>query len=239
MLYVYTGEDIDTARAKVQATVRALLAKNTDALYFRVTPETLKEYSFEELTLSQSLFKREYIVVLDMLCSTSEGEYMVLSYVEHIARAPHLFFVLEGKLKKETYNTLAKHAASVTDFKTKAARGVETFNTFALTDALAVRDAKTLWRLYHEALRSGVSAEEVHGILFWMLKSLVLAAHARTAEEAGMKPYPFTKAKRAVKAFGSFDELNAHVRRFALLPTQARTDGVPLSLVLEEYILTL
>ncbi|MBL4644617.1 MAG: hypothetical protein JKX80_01995 [Candidatus Pacebacteria bacterium] len=248
MLYVYYGEDIDAARKKVQATVGSLLAKNPDALYFRITSDVLAEYNFDELTGSQGLFKNEYVVVLDTLLST-KGEGLpargaqageeVLINLEKIAAAPHPFFLLDGKLLAPVRKKLEKHAEKIHEFESKNAPAKLSFNTFSLTDALGEKNVKKLWTLFREAKSHGVSDEEIHGILFWMFKSLSLAAQSQSAEDAGMKPYPFSKAKGFLKNFSSRETLGKYLREFALLPQYARRNGTLLEIELERFILSL
>jgi len=239
MLYVYYGEDVDTARKKVQATVASMLAKNPDALYFRVTSDTLDSYDFEELTQSQGLFKSEYIVVLDTLLSGKEKNEVVLENIKQIAESPHPFFLLDGKLLAPVRKKLEKHAEKVHEFEFKNKPKAESFNIFSLTDALGEKNVKKLWTLFREAKYSGASDEEIHGILFWMFKSLSLAAQSSTAEQAGMKSYPFNKAKGFLKNFGSVELLNTYVAQFALLPQHSRRRGVVLEIELERFILAL
>lgn len=239
MLYVYYGEDIDAARKKVQATVSSMLAKNPDALYFRITSDALHEYDFDELTGSQGLFKSEYVVVLDtLLSSKGEGE-DVLNNLEKIADSPHPFFLLDAKLLAPIRKKLEKHATKVHEFELKNSKKVESFNTFSLTDALGEKNIKKLWALFREAKQHGVSDEEIHGILFWMFKSLSLAAQSGSAEEAGMKPYPYNKAKGFLKNFGSPQKLEEYLTQFALMPQRARRSGVSLEIELERFILAL
>ncbi|QSH39161.1 hypothetical protein JXR01_02540 [Candidatus Kaiserbacteria bacterium] len=239
MLYVYYGKDVDAARAKVQATVASMLAKSPDALYFRITVDDVHGYNFDELTGSQALFKNEYVVVLDTLFSTKEGEEIVLQNLEKIAEAPHPFFVLDAALTAPIKKKLEKHAVKTHEFKETVPTKKPTFNTFSLTDALGERNVKKLWSLFREAKNSGVSDEEIHGILFWMLKSLVLASSAKTPDEVGMKPYPFTKAKSSLKNFSSVEVVEGHLKALALLPQHARRNGVALEIELERFILTL
>lgn len=73
------------------------------------------------------------------------------------------------------------------------------FNIFALTDAFAERRKKDAWVLYQKALASGLVAEEVFFKLVWQVKALLLAKHSKSAEEAGMKSFPFNKARLALK----------------------------------------
>jgi len=216
-----------------------MLAKSPDALYFRITNDDVGSYNFDELTGSQTLFKSEYVVVLDTLFSTKEGEEVVLHNLTKIAEAAHPFFVLDAALTAPVKKKLEKYAIKIYEFKKTVPPDKASFNTFALTDALGERDVKKLWSLFREAKNRGVSDEEIHGILFWMLKSIVLAARAKTADEAGMKPYPFTNAQRSFKNFSSIEIIEEYVKKLALLPQHARRSGVPLEIELEQFILTL
>jgi len=240
MLYVYFGEDTEAARGKVQATISSMLAKSPEALYFRITSDDIATHSITELTQSQGLFKSEYVVLLDTLLATKEGEAYVLDALADIAESPHPFFVLEGKLLAPVRKKFEKQAAKMQEFTlTKGKTSEESFNMFALTDALGARDTKQLWMLFREAKSRGVSDEEIHGLLFWMLKSLVLAANSRSAQEAGMKPYPFDKAKRYVRNFSSPDEIVEHMKTMALLPHRAHSRSTPIEIELERFILSL
>jgi len=66
---------------------------------------------------------------------------------------------------------------------------------------LANKDKKSLWLLFCEAKRNGLSGEEIIGTLWWQLKSLRLAAMTNSASEAGMKDFTYNKAKRALRNF--------------------------------------
>jgi hypothetical protein len=83
---------------------------------------------------------------------------------------------------------------------------------FAMADALGARDKKTLWILYRQAVEEGKASEEIHGILFWQAKSMVLAARTKFAGEAGLNPYVYTKSKRYAENF-SEPELTALLDR--------------------------
>ena len=84
------------------------------------------------------------------------------------------------------------------------------FNIFTLTEALATRDKKNAWILYRKALASGMVPEEIFWKLVWQAKSLLLAKSTKTAEDAGMKPYPYSKAKSALRNWqdGELEDLS-------------------------------
>jgi len=75
------------------------------------------------------------------------------------------------------------------------------FNLFSLTDALGARDKKRAWILYEQALLSGIPAEKVFFQLVWQVRSMLLASKTKSALEADMKPFPYSKAKGFLKNF--------------------------------------
>lgn len=238
MLYAYYGDDEKTARAKVRATVTQLLKKNPEATHFRITADMLDSVDFVELTQSQSLFKREYIVVLDHILDHAKGEALLVEHLEALAEAPHPFFLLETALRAPLKKKIERHATRVQAFTQGKSVERSAFNIFALTDALGEGDTMKLWALFRKAKQHGARDEEVHGLLFWMLKSMALAAQSATPEEAGMKPYPFQKAKRYASRFSDSAALHARITELALLPTSARRRGIPLEIALERFILS-
>lgn len=85
------------------------------------------------------------------------------------------------------------------------AKGRSDFNIFALTDAVGARDKRNAWVLYRKALASGMVPEEVFYKVVWQVKSLLLAKNTKSADEAGMKPYPYSKAKGYLRNFKDSD----------------------------------
>jgi hypothetical protein len=73
------------------------------------------------------------------------------------------------------------------------------FNIWSLTDAVGARKKRDAWVLYQKALSSGMAAEEVFYKIVWQVKTLLLASRCQSAEEAGMKTFPFGKAKANLK----------------------------------------
>ena len=88
------------------------------------------------------------------------------------------------------------------------------------------------------ARQAGVSAEEVIGILWWQLKTLRLAAVTKSAPEAGMKDFPYNKAKRALGNFsdGELETLSHSVLRVYHDGHAGKTD---IDFALEQFVLSL
>ncbi|MEX0932405.1 MAG: hypothetical protein WDZ61_00730 [Parcubacteria group bacterium] len=92
-------------------------------------------------------------------------------------------------------------------------KGRSDFNIFALTDAVGARDKRNAWVLYRKALASGLAPEEVFYKVVWQVKSLLLAKNTSSATEAGMKPYPYSKAQGYLRNFheGELENLSQNL----------------------------
>ena len=58
-------------------------------------------------------------------------------------------------------------------------------------------------------LEDGLSVEEIFGVIAWQLKVLLLAYRTETAKDAGVSPYPYTKAKKYLSSFDQQRVLDA------------------------------
>jgi DNA polymerase III delta subunit len=106
-----------------------------------------------------------------------------------------------------------------------------------LAEALGKRDRKNLWVLYRRALLEDISPEEIHGTLFWQAKSIILARVAKSAKEAGIKDFPFSRAKTYANNF-SEKESGELLSRLINISHDSRRGLSDISLALEELTLT-
>lgn len=196
MLHVYYGTD----RKQVRDAAAHFLEKN-------VPPDTtqtiLDAANFAPGVVADalgatSLFGGTECFLIDTPADNADLAEEVKHNLAAMAESVNVFIVLEGALLAPAKKTYAKHAATIEEF---TATKAERFNTFAMADALAQKDRRQLWVLLQEAKQAGQSAEEIIGILWWQLKSLRLAEKTTSATEAGMKDFPYNKAKRALAKF--------------------------------------
>jgi hypothetical protein len=82
----------------------------------------------------------------------------------------------------------------------------------------------------------GLSAEEIIGTLWWQLKTLRLAMLTKSAEEAGVKDFPYNKAKRALKNFKD-GEIETLSLRLLNLYHDGHAGKCDIDLALEEWVL--
>lgn len=235
MLYIFYGSDTGAARAKANALVASLVEKRPDASLVRLDSESFEPSSLPELISGQGLFVQKYIVVLDRVFEHEEAKGAIQDSLKDIAASDNIVVMLEGALDTKTKKQLEKAASKVTEFSKKEKKQ-ERFNVFALGDALGRRDKKQLWVLYQEALREGLSPEEIQGSLFWQVKTMLLASKTTTAEEAEMKAFPYNKAKGYAKNY-SDEELERLSWGLIEAYHEVRQKGGELNVKLEKWVL--
>jgi len=147
---------------------------------------------------ASSLFGGEEWFVIDTPADNADLAEEVKNSLKEMSESRNTFLILEGALLAPAKKTYAKYADSSEEF---TAAKSERFNTFAMADALASKNRRQLWVLLQEATANGAAAEELIGILWWQLKALRLAEVTSNAAEAGMKDFPYNKAKRALATF--------------------------------------
>jgi DNA polymerase III delta subunit len=149
-----------------------------------------------------SLFGGEEWFVIDTPSTNADLTEEVKNSLKEMSESPNTFIIMEGALLSPAKKSYTKYAASSEEF---AADKTERFNTFAMADALASKDRRQLWVLLQAAKENGQAAEEIIGILWWQLKALRLANVTNSASEAGMKDFPYNKAKRSLAKFTPAD----------------------------------
>ena len=181
-----------------------------------------------------SLFGGTECFVLDTPSGDDDFETEVVGSLKELAASQNIFIVLEGALLADAKKKYTKHADTVEEF---TATKAERFNSFAIAEALAKKDKKNMWVLLNEAQQAGLRNEEIIGMLWWQLKALRLAKLTRTAEEAGMKDYPYKKSKQALSNFkdGEVERLSHSLLELYHLGHQGKRD---MDLALEEWVLT-
>nr|MBP7119590.1 hypothetical protein [Candidatus Woesebacteria bacterium] len=158
----------------------------------------------------------------------------LLENLESLATSTETFVVIEKDLNASDKKQFAKQTDNLNEYKKV---GTETkFNVFAMAEALVNKDKRQLWVLLQEAKRNGLSAEEIIGTLWWQLKTLRLAMLTKSAEEAGVKDFPYNKAKRALKNFKD-DEIETLSFKLLNLYHAGHAGKCDIDLALEEWVL--
>jgi len=197
MLYVYYGTDRGGVRDAASGFVEQhLLPDMTQTI---IDASNYAPGVVADALGASSLFGGSECFLIDTPADNADLAQEVTDNLAAMAESGNTFIILEGALLAPAKKSYAKHATAEPQEFT--ATKAERFNTFAMADALASRDRRQLWVLLQEAKLNGLAAEEIIGMLWWQLKALRLAQVTGSASEAGMKDFPYNKAKRALSAF--------------------------------------
>ena len=235
MLYVLYGTDRDKVLIAQRELLARLKTENPGIEVFSLSEENYAPEELERYIGSTGLFNKKHIVtLLDLLEHEDYGE-SVLKNLPDMADSESFFIIRDGKLSVKTAKACMEHADECTEFALPKGSEERPFSVFSLADSLGNRDKKNLWILYQEALREGLSAEEIHGLLTWQMKTLVQIAKGATA---GMKPFVLGKGKRFLQNYKD-DESTDKLFELTVMYHEARRGGLELPLALEKFVLSL
>jgi DNA polymerase III delta subunit len=177
MIYLFSGTDTQKAREKAHALIDALQKKKPDAAYFKQTAETLNEAVLEELTQSQGLFERKFIIYMDNVLEDDEKKELLLEKLETLKESENIFVILERKLDAKSKKAFEKWSEEIkiydeapTSPQNELRRA--SFNIFDITYALGTGNIQKAWMLFDECRRKEMRGEEIHGVLWWQMKKM-------------------------------------------------------------------
>lgn len=228
MLRVFCGKTTDAVRDAAHAWVQQYEDDGYEVM--RIEGDQYVPGTVLDALESVSLFGAPNVFVLDTPSSTIPFWEEVQTHAPLLAQADTPFVVIEGALTAVQKRAFGKDV-ELTDISTT---GSARFNTFALADALATRNKKLLWVGLQGAFRDGQDLAAIIGVLWWQLKTIRLARCTSSPEEAGLKSFPYQKAKRA-----QFSDAELSQLQFSLLQVyhQSRLGGKEGESSLEAWVL--
>jgi len=197
MLYVLHGDDNKTLRSKLSEMTAALLKRQPDASIYKITADNFSPAHISELLRSQGLFLPKYIIVFDILSDDKEKFGEMLKMAHEMKAAEHVSIIVERELNEKNKIYLEEIAQKVQNFPKAAEKKRFDPPTFAFTDAFARRDFLSALKSFEELRKQEIAAEEIHGTLWWQMKSIKLSADSASAVGAGLSPFVFKKSKEA------------------------------------------
>jgi DNA polymerase III delta subunit len=233
MLHVFFGNDTLTARRSAQEFVDGQRADQMNVE--RIDTDSFRPGLLTELAGTVSLFGGSSLYVIDTPSVQQDFFTEVIDNLSALSESPNTFVLIEDALLAPEKKKLQKYAATIEEYKRVSQ---ERFNAFVLADYLLKKDKRQLWVGLQEANRAGLAAEEIIGTLWWQLKSLRLAQSTKSAAEAGMKDYPYNKARQALKNFkpGEVEKLSTELLTLYHDGHAGRKD---INLALEKWVLTI
>ncbi len=235
MLYILHGKDFKKSRANLKRLTTALLKKRPDSNLFKLDEETFSATGLEGFVGGQGLFEQKYLVVLDGCLANKDHKETILDSLKEIKGSENIFILIEEKIDAKSLKKLEKYSEKIQVFeKTETVK--ENMKLFTLTDAFAARDRKLSWVLYQKALNNGSSPEEIHSMLLWQVRSMVLTKQEKDANGAGLKPFVYSKSKRFLSGY-SGDEIKKTYKKLVGIYHGARRGRYSLADSLEKTIL--
>lgn len=237
MLYVFYGDDTATASKKIQATIKDLHKKRPDAEFFQVEGRTLTNDFFAQYTASQGLFEQKHIVEVQYPFETAESKEVFLGNLSQMAESDNVFLVIEGKMLAPEKKKIEKHAQKMLEHK-KPAAGKPDFNLFSLADAVGGRDKKKAWVIYQKALSMDTAPEEIHGVIWWQMKTIYTTLVTKSASDAGIKDFSYNKSARFAEKY-SKSELETILQDLVSMYHDAHLGVTNFELSLEKFVLNI
>lgn len=233
MLKVFYGSDQIKVRQQAHLAIDEVLPTGAECL--RIEADTYESGQLSSLGTSVSLFAPSEVYLVDSPSSNPIFVEDFLSALETLSNSAHIFIVIENEILAAEKKKITKYASVLEEYKKTASAK---FNPFVMADALALRDKRNLWLLYQEAKQNNLAAEEIIGTFWWQLKSIRLAAFTKTPNEAGMKDFPYKKAKSALRTF-PLELVEKKSRELLKLYHDGHRGHRDIDLALEEWVLTL
>lgn len=238
MLSLFYGNDREKARKRLNAALSALRASAPDAPVRRMSAEDISAASIHELVNSHGLFSPLSVVIFENTFTEKGVTEMMLGSLASFAVSEHVFFILEGELPVPVLSQIKKHAVTVEACLKKEEKKNSSAVVFSIADALGKKDKKTLWMLYQSALQKGISPEELHPVLLWKVKSMILAQQSASAPASGLSPFVFARSRQDARHF-THEELRNLSAQLVALYHDVRRASVEMETGLEKILLRL
>lgn len=238
MIYFYYGTDRGKVQAKARGTFDALQKKKPDASFVALDAESLTLQDLDMIAGSQGLFEKKIVARLSDILDNEELEDDILKSLPELKASENIIVWSEGVVNKTSLEKIKKHVEKAEEFLAKEIFKQKEFSIFFLADALGEKDKKRFWALLVEAFRRGKVVEEIHGTLFWQLKTILIAKKTKTAEEAGINPFPYGKAKSFAKNWDE-GELTKAINLLVDMYHKAHRGQLDFEIALEKFALSI
>jgi len=235
MLTVLVGNDSVKRAKRLEALILALKKNGTEITFYNDV--SFDADALREIAGSSSLFGGTTGIVISGVSDVADKRDALEKILPALIESPHQFIVSENSLLAPFLKKAMAKGGEIETFEEKnKIKKAEVFNTFLLTDSFCDRNRSLTWSLYRKAIDLGLEPRELHGKIFWAVKSMLAASSANTAEGSGLNPYVYTKSKKGSTHFKE-GELEAIAVELAALFHEALVSGIDLETALESFIL--
>lgn len=237
MIYFYYGEDRDKVYKKAKGVFEALKSKKPDATFVSFNEENLSQSEIQSIINSQGLFERKIVARVSDILGNSELAKEMITFIESLASSENIVIWSESNGTKINLDKIKKYAEKSEEFSNKI-ENKNSFNIFSISDAIGNRDKKKFWNLILEAIRNGVSPEEIHGTIWWQIKVIIISTKTDSAEEAQLKPFVYSNARKFSKNWAS-EDLRSVSQRLVSMYHMSHLGECDLNIELEKLALSI
>lgn len=227
MLYVIYGTDTKKTRSKLNTLLDTLHKKRPEASVFRVNEDNWSQSFVDETLSGQNLFAPKNILVFDSLLNTKEYAQYVEDMLEDIATSDHVCIIFDKKISTPLLKKIEKKAEKVEEHNIAEVKKNDAPKTFELAEALVSKDKVNAWKTYIQLASEQIPAEEIHGVIWWQFKSLILVFRSKDQKESELSPYVYQKAKKYTSKWNEY-ELLTYMNRLVRIYHQAHRGEVDL-----------
>ena len=174
-------------------------------------------------------------MVLDCVVSQKDIGGIILEKLEEMQNTEHWFLILDGKLDAETVKKIEKVSYKTEKFE-MLEKKKESPIIFSITNKLLQRDKKQLWISYLDLQRQGIPAEEIHGVIFWAVKNMIICSRVSSQKESGLAPYSYSSSLTGSRHFKT-EELVQMSSDLVAMIHRVRTGEGDMDVMLEKWML--
>jgi hypothetical protein len=232
MISIFVGSDTKKTRTLFEKQVSIYAESGLKVV--RYTDLDFNSDAATESLFAQDLFGGATVVAFDGLLDHPDSSEW---YSPILATSPHHICIRELAPKKEMLELFQKIGKVEVCTEPKPTKSQPL--TFVLADAVIARDKQRAFALYHQCVREGGVPEEIHGVLFWAIKSLffVMLGNIDDAMVGGVGQYQYKKIVVHTKKW-SIDEVALRIRMLKDMFHEAHhAKGVDLDIRIERMLL--
>lgn len=166
MIYILSGNDNKKKNIYLKK-----LYKKDEPIFIQEGIDIIKEKLFD-YAKSVSLFGEYPVVALSNVFKNADISFSKEELIS-LGESKTIFIFLEEKLLSTDIKKYEKYA-KIEDFSSSTTKQIPKINVFNIADAFSRKDKMATWMLYRDAVSLGVPPEEISGIIFWKIKTMIL-----------------------------------------------------------------
>jgi hypothetical protein len=187
MIYFYYGNDLEKLTKARESLAVRLLGEQTGSLKAKSSFNDIDwdQEKFENLYKTISMFSDSELIICNNVLDNKEAKEFIMSKLKQLKESANVFLFTEKKALKDIINKLNKYAEEVKEFSVTKNKEIKD-DIFAITKPLELRDKKGMW-LEFQKIRETMEPEQLNGMLFWKVKSMILSGQNPKWNESELK----------------------------------------------------